>query len=128
MRAPVLAQSWLTIAADDIPARLRSLSDRPQSLCVRDLIDRYTQAYNGPDIAIVQRLATWQVILGEFTLERLDADVVHAARSEIAALPALAYKGRDHEGKRIFKVKGRHRAKTSATINRYYAALSGVLT
>lgn len=42
--------------------------------------------------------------------------------------PALAYKGLDHAGKPIFKGKSRHRVKSPATINRYIAALSAVLT
>jgi integrase len=131
--APASARSTpaprsLSIAAHSIAARLRALSERPQAISVREVIDRYMAAYTGTDTTIVQRLTTWQIILGDFTLEKLDADVIHAARQEIAALPALAYKGRDHEGNRIFKTKGRERKKSPATINRYHAAISGAFT
>lgn len=122
------APRTLLIAADGIAERLRNLAERPRSLSVRELIERYMAVYAGRDVALVQRLSTWQSILGEFTLEKIDTDVIHAARAEIAALPALAYKGRDHEGRRIFKTKARQRTKTPATINRYHAALSGVFT
>lgn len=118
----------LTRAAAAVTERLRALSERPTSLTVRELIDRYMAVYKGRDTALMYRLGTWQVVLGDFTLQKVDGDVIHAARAEIAALPALAYKGQDHEGRAVFKPKGRAAPKTSATINRYHAALSGVFT
>ena len=124
----VVPQRTLSVAADGIAERLRNLGERPQSLSLRELIERYMAVYAGRDVAMMQRLTTWQMILGDFTLEKLDTDVIHAARAELSALPALAYKGLDHDGRPIFKSKGRHRVKTPATINRYHAALSGVLT
>lgn len=123
--APTRSRS---VAAEGIAERLRNLGERPKSLCLRELIERYMAVYSGRDVAMMQRLTVWQMILGDFTLEKLDTDVIHAARAELAALPALAYKGLDHEGRAIFKTMGRDRAKTPATINRYHAALSGVLT
>jgi integrase len=122
------APGTLANASRAITERLRSLADRPQSLCVRDLIERYMARYAGRDVAMMYRLSTWQVILGDFTLEAVDDDVIHAARSELATHPALAYKGLDHEGKPILKGKSRHRVKSPATLNRYIAALSGVFT
>jgi integrase len=108
----------------------RAAAVRPQGLTVRDLIDRYMAGYAGRDTSLAQRLAIWREALGDFTLETLSLDVMREARAEIANLPALAYKGRDHEGERIFKTKGArlHANKTPATVNRYMAAISSVFT
>lgn len=111
-----------------IAERLRAMTERPTSVCLRELVDRRMAIYAGRDVAMGQRLGTWRAILGDFTLEKLDADVVHAARDQLAELPALAYKGLDSEGEKIFRAKNRHRQKTPATLNRYMAALSGLLT
>lgn len=130
--APVVpataAPATLAGASKGIAERIKSLAERPQSLCLCDVIDRYMARYAGRDVAMVQRLTTWQLILGDFALEAIDDDVIHAARAELAALPALTYKGLDHEGKPILKGKSRHRVKSPATLNRYIAALSAVLT
>ena len=64
--------------------RLRALSARPQQLTVRDLIDRYMACYAGADTSRSQRLAAWSAMIGDFTLEKCDSDLVHAARSELA--------------------------------------------
>ena len=120
--------SALQLAAENINARIRTLSERPQSLTVRDVIDRFMLVYAKRDMSIGQRLNTWKILLGDFTLEKLDSDVIHAARQELASLPALAYKGRDHEGKQIFKVKTRHAKKSNATLNKYISALGSVFS
>ena len=78
-------------ASKGIAERLRNLAERPASLCVRNLIDKYMAVYAGRDVAMMQRLTTWQMVLGDFDLQALDDDVIHAARSELATLPALAY-------------------------------------
>lgn len=123
-----MIQPTVTISASAITERIRNLAERPPTLTVREIIERRMACYAGRDTTTVQRLSTWQAVLGDFTLEQLTVDHLHAARSEIAKLPALAYKGLDHEGRRIFKPKGRERAKTPATVNRYMAAISSVFT
>lgn len=114
--------------AASLTERMRSLAARPHGLTVRELIDRYMAQYAGRDTSRAQRLGTWRTLLGDFTLEALDSDLLHAARSEIASLPALAYKGRDHEGRRIFKPKAKQSRKTPATLNRYMVAAAAVFT
>jgi integrase len=116
------------ISATSISARIQSMAERPASITVRILIERRMAGYVGRDVALAQRLDVWRALLGDFSLEKIDSDVIHAARQEVAALPALAYKGRDHVGERIFKTKGRARKKSAATVNRYMAALSGLFT
>jgi len=120
--------STLRTAAEGITTRIRALADRPQALSVRDLIDRYMAVYAGRDTSLNQRLSTWQVLLGDFTLEKLDSDLIHAGRAELASLPALAYKGCDIDGNRIFKAKTRHGKKSNATLNKYVAALGSVFS
>lgn len=118
----------LTLAAKAITERLRGLAERPAAFTVGEIIDRRMAVYNGRDTSIPQRLEVWKALLGEFRLDAVDGDVMHAARAELAALPALSYKGRDHEGRKIYKAKACASMKTPATINRYMAAISGVFT
>lgn len=108
--------------------RLRALSTRPAGLTVATLIDRYMAQYAGRDTSRGQRLGVWRTLLGDFTLEALDSDLMHAARAEIATQPALTYKGRDAEGRRIFKAKARAARKSPATLNRYMVAIAAVFT
>jgi hypothetical protein len=57
------ATSTLAFASRGIAERLKSVAERPQSLCVRDLIDRYMALYAGRDSAMVHRLTcAWQWI------------------------------------------------------------------
>ncbi len=115
-------------AAIGIGARIRALAERPQSQTVTELVEKYMLAYAGRDRSMGQRLDTWKILIGDFTLEKVDADLIHAARAELLSLPALAYKGLDHDGKQIFKTKSRHRAKSPATINKYISALGSLFT
>lgn len=120
--------SALTNAAHGITQRIRALAERPQSITVRELIERFMAVYSKRDTSIGQRLDTWKILIGDFTLEKLDSDLIHAARQELATLPALAYKGLDHDGKQIFKAKTRHGKKSNATLNKYTSALGSVFT
>jgi integrase len=108
--------------------RLRALAARPQALSVRELIDRYMARYAGADSTRAQRLAAWGAMIGDFTLEQCDSDLMHAGRSELATQPPLVFLGLDHQGRRIFKPKARARAKTPATLNRYMVAIAAVFT
>jgi len=108
--------------------RLRALAVRPQSLTVRDVIERYMARYAGADTTRAQRLSAWSALIGEFTLEQIDSDVMHAGRAELAQQPALVYLGLDHQGKQIFRAKSRTKQKTPATLNRYMVAMAAVFT
>jgi hypothetical protein len=93
-----------------IAQRLKALGLRPHAVSVRELIDRYMAQYAGADTTRVQRLAAWQSMIGDFTLEQVDSDLIYVARNELAQQPALVFLGLDHQGRRIFKPKaGRRR-------------------
>ena len=122
------ATSVLSPAAERIAARLKALAERPDlGLTVRDLIHRRMAIYAGRDHALAQRLAVWDELLGDFSTGSLTRDVMREARVELQALPAVNYKGLDHQGRAIFKPKARA-TKTPATVNRYMAAISSVFT
>lgn len=108
--------------------RMRALTERPQGLTVAALIDRYMAQYAGRDTSRAQRLRVWRELLGTFTLEALDSDLLHACREQIATLPAVTYKGRDVDGRRIFKAKSGAGKKSTATLNRYMVGIAGVFT
>lgn len=126
-RAAATPEAALCGAAS-LAERLRSLSARPHGLTVAELIDRYMAQYAGRDTSRAQRLSVWRTLIGEFTLEVLDADLLHAARSEIATQPALTFKGLDVDGRRIFKAKRGVGRKTPATLNRYMVGIAAVFT
>lgn len=117
-----------TPGAASIHERLRSLSQRPASLTVREVIDRYMAQYAGRDVTRGQRLRAWQSMIGEFTLEQCDSDLVHAARAELATKPALVYKGLDHRGIKVYDLKSRRKPKDPATLNRYMQAIGAVFS
>jgi len=120
--------STLTQAAAGITERIRSMAERPHSLTMREIIDRYMAQYAGRDTALPYRLQIWQHLIGDFTLEKIDSDLVHAAREELAKLPALSFRGRDHEGERIFKTKPGQKTKSPATLNKFMSNLGSVCT
>jgi integrase len=111
-----------------IAERLRALSARPQSVTLRELIDRYMAQYAGHDTTRGQRLSAWLAMVGEFTLEQVDSDLMHAGRAELSTTPPLVYMGLDHAGNRIFKTKAHAKAKSTATLNRYMVAIAAVFT
>lgn len=111
-----------------IAERLRALALRPHGLTVRELINRYMESYAGADTTRAQRLAAWDAMIGDFTLEKVDSDLMHAGRTELATQPPLVFLGRDHTGRRIFKAKARAKVKTPATLNRYMVAIAAVFT
>ena len=117
-----------TPGAASIAQRLQALALRPQSLTVREVIERYMAQYAGRDMSRGQRLAAWQSMIGEFTLEQCDSDLMHAGRAELATKPALVYKGLDHRGLKVFDLKSRRKPKDPATLNRYMVAISAVFT
>ncbi len=111
-----------------ISLRLRALAQRPESITVRALIERYMAAYTGQDPTRAQRLAAWGDLIGDFEVGQVDADLIHAGRSELATKPPLVFMGLDYQGRQIFKVKGRQRTKSNASLNRYTVAVSALFT
>lgn len=111
-----------------IAQRLKALAMRPHSLTVRELIERYMAVYAGADTTRAQRLAAWSALVGDFTLEQVDSDLMHASRAELAKQPPLIYLGLDFQGRRIFRAKGGAKSKTPATLNRYMVAMAAVFT
>lgn len=122
------ARKTATPGAASISERLRALAVRPESLTVGELIDRYMAQYAGQDTTRGQRLGAWLAMVGDFTLEQIDSDLMHAGRAELATTPALVYMGLDHAGNKIFKAKARGKAKSTATLNRYMVAIAAVFT
>lgn len=102
--------------SQSLAQRLKALSQRPQSLTVRELIERYMAQYAGLDSTRGQRLSAWLAMIGDFTLEQIDSDLMHAGRAELATKPPLVFMGLDHEGHQIFKIKGRAKTKSTATL------------
>ena len=125
---PAVGNAATPGASVSITERLRALTVRPQSVTVRELIDRYMAQYAGRDTTRGQRLSAWLTMAGDFTLEHVDSDLVHAARAELASTPAVVYMGLDHAGAKIFKTKGRAQGKSTATLNRYVVAIAAVFT
>jgi len=108
--------------------KLRSLAQRPAQMSVRELVHRYMHVFSGRDTTRSQRLIVWSALLGDFTLEALDADLIHAVRDELRTQPALVFKGTDFEGRPIFKPKRGGAPKTTASLNRYLVVFSAVCT
>lgn len=116
------------VSSQNIAQRLRALAARPEALTVHQVIDRYMAQYAGRDGTRVQRLSSWQAMIGDFTLEQVDSDLIHAGRAELATKPPLVFVGLDHLGAQIFKVKNRAKSKSTATLNRYMVAIAAVFT
>lgn len=114
--------------SQNIAQRLRSLAARPAALTVHQVIDDYMAQYAGRDPTRIQRLSAWDAMIGEFTLENVDSDLIHVCRNELQTKPPLVFVGMDHLGQQIFKIKGRAQIKTTATTNRYMQAISAVFT
>ena len=114
--------------ASPISQRLKALAVRPSDVRVRDLIDRYMKQYAGRDDSRSQRLRAWSDLIGDFTIEQVDSDLMHAGRNELASQSPLAFKGTDFRGERIFRVKSRAAVRTPATVNRYLVAMGAVFT
>lgn len=112
----------------NISQRLKALSVRPTALTVQQVIDRYMAQYAGQDPTRTQRLNAWLTMIGEFTLEQVDSDLIHVCRSELQTTPPLVFVGLDHLGQQIFKRKRGALQKSTATVNRYMQAIAAVFT
>lgn len=121
-------QATLSASSQNVAQRLRALAIRPEALTVHQVIDRYMAQYAGRDPTRTQRLSAWLDMIGEFTLENVDSDLIQVCRNELQTKPPLVFVGLDHLGNQIFKIKGHHKVKTTATLNRYMQAIAAVFT
>jgi integrase len=102
------------------------LPQRDGSVTLGALIDAYVERYAGRDQSRIYRLRWWCDRLGGATLQDLSDDQVHAALEGLRMQRSRYFAGTDADGEPIFRAKG---GKVSgATVNRYLASLSAVIT
>jgi len=101
-------------------------TQRDGSTTIRELIHIYMAQYAGRDTSRVQRLAWWSAKRGDVMQRDLNDDSIHFALEDLASQQGRYYAGEDADGKPIFRAKGK--PISGATINRYNAALSAVLS
>ncbi len=99
---------------------------RDGSTLVRDLVDQYMKQYVGRDTTRVTRLSFWVTALGDLPIGEVTDDHVDAAMQELAQRRAKFYAGKDADGAKVFRAKGK--PPSGATQNRYLAALSSLCT
>lgn len=103
-----------------------SLPLRDGATTIATLIDDYMAVYSGRDTTRAQRLGFWKARFGQVTLAELTDEQVFQALEELAAQRGRFFAGLDADGDNIMKARARPRS--PATVNRYQAALSAVLT
>ena len=108
------------------PALAPALPLRAGHLPLAELFDLYMAHYAGRDSNRQWHLRWWAARIGTLQLVDLSDDQVHAALEELAQQVPRYYAGKDADGQPILRAKGR--ALSAATINRYAAALSAVIT
>lgn len=99
---------------------------RAPDLTIKALVDLYMAHYAGRDPTRIQRLTWWVAQIGGERLDSVSDDHIHAALESLATHSARYFAGLDADGKAIHKAKRKTMA--PATVNRYAAALSAVLT
>lgn len=99
---------------------------RAPDLTIKDLVDLYMAHYAGRDPTRIQRLTWWVAQIGGERMDAISDDHIHAALESLATHSARYFAGLDADGKAIHKAKRKTMA--PATVNRYAAALSAVLT
>jgi integrase len=99
---------------------------RNGSVTLSSLIDAYMAAYAGRDTTRHQRLAWWVARMGSLQVVELSDDLIFAALEDLAGQRGRYFAGKDADGKPVLKSKRKPLA--PATINRYQAGLSAVLT
>lgn len=102
-----------------------TVTPRPRSPVLDELIDDYIAAYRGKDDSVAWRLITWRRLLGGRPVLDITTVEIRDCLRRLQAEPARAWRGRDADGKVIHRVRGPH--KSWSTVNRYHAALSSVL-
>lgn len=99
---------------------------RDGRVTIRELVHSYMGEYAGRDSSRVQRLDYWVATIGDMPLGDLIDDHVFDALEALATRRGRYFAGHDALGNRILKAKKQRLA--PATINRYQAALSALLT
>lgn len=99
---------------------------RDGSTTIGKLIDAYMAAYAGRDTTRQQRLDWWKARFGPTPLLSLSDDDLFAALEDLAAHRGRYFAGKDADGNPVMKAK--RKPLSPATLNRYQAALSAVLT
>jgi hypothetical protein len=99
---------------------------RDGSVTIGQLIDAYMAAYAGRDTTRHQRLGFWHGRFGSTPLLSLSDDDVFAALEDLASHRGRYYAGKDADGRPVMKSK--RKPLSPASLNRYQAALSAVLT
>jgi integrase len=107
-------------------AALGGLSSRDGSVTLHALIDAYMSAYSGRDGSRTQRLAFWDAQFGAVHMDQLSDDDIFGSLEMLAGRRGRFYAGKDADGDKILKSKAR--PLSPASLNRYQAALSAVLT
>lgn len=103
-----------------------AVATRDGSVTISRLIDAYMASYAGRDRTRAQRLGWWAARLGQVSLGELSDDDIFDALEALGSQRGRYFAGNDADGKPILKAKRRPLA--PATLNRYQAALSAVLT
>lgn len=120
----------LTMSAGDVTAPASASGTTPRtrdgSVTIASLIDAYMAGYSGRDSTRPQRLAFWRERLGHVKLSELDDDMIGDATTELEHRRGAFYAGRDVHGQPIMRAK--RKPLSPATINRFQAAISAVLT
>jgi integrase len=99
---------------------------RDGNITIRALADAYMARYAGRDHALLYRLTYWVSRLGDRPLREVTDDDAFEGIQALEALHGRYYAGTDADGKRIMRAKRKPLA--PATLNRYLAALSLVLS
>jgi integrase len=113
-------------APSEVVCTLAPLPLRAGSMAMEDVIDLYMAHYAGRDTTRVQRLTWWRGKVGKVALQDLTDDHVYAGLEALAQQPARYWAGTDADGCAIYKAKRAPLA--AATINRYGASISAVIT
>ena len=103
-----------------------SSATRTGMLTVAQTVELYMSSYAGRDTTRGHRLTWWGQELGAVRLFELDDDMVFNAMQRLSARPARYWAGTDADGRPIMKAKAK--TLSPATLNRYQAALSSLLT
>jgi integrase len=108
-----------------VPAAPGTASTAPASLTLDELAERYLAAYQGRDRTRRSTLCYWRTLYGARPFASLtDDDVFHGLERLRNDLKRV-YAGRDADGRRVYRARGR---RAPATVNRYHAALMALLT
>lgn len=94
------------------------------TLTLNALIDAYLEVYDGRDKSRYARVGWWRSRLGERLVTSITDEDVFQALQAYASAPARVYAGRDANGERVWRSKGK--TPSSASINRHHTCLSAL--